>query len=197
MQLQSAVMAYFFFISHYSIKNSPEQKITAVSLPDNEKPSSVALCDYSVIVLSSKGRVFKSDVENGSSVLRFSAVEELTSEKIVCISGLLSHFFSVNEKGNVFGLESNGCGELGFDKKIKSVSSFKNISSLEGYNIRASYAGFSHSLFETNEGKILSCGHNKFAQLLLSREERENVYFPLKTIITNILFYFLNCKKYL
>ena len=41
------------FINGYSFLNSPNSPIAAVSLPDNEKASSVACCENSVVVLSS------------------------------------------------------------------------------------------------------------------------------------------------
>ena len=55
--------------------------------------------------------------------------------------------------------------------------------SLRKYKIRAAYAGAWYSLFETDEGKILSCGYNTCGQLLLNRDPGENVYLPTETII--------------
>lgn len=61
---------------------------------------------------------------------------------------------------------------------------FTEILSLRGYEIRAAYAGCTHSLFETREGKILSCGSNLYGQLLLSNGPGGNVYLPIETAIT-------------
>ncbi|KAK8850000.1 hypothetical protein M9Y10_018594 [Tritrichomonas musculus] len=69
-------------------------------------------------------------------------------------------------------VDLNDCGQLGLGKGIRYVSSFTEISSLFSHKIRAAYAGGSHSLFETREGKIISCGYNDHGQLLLSYVSR-------------------------
>ena len=173
------------FINRYAVKNSPNSRIAAVSLPEGEKASSVACLEDSVFVLSSNGRVFSSKIESGSNVLRFSLVSELSGCKIVWVSGTRGHCLAVSKEGRVFGLGSNEDGRLGLGEETESVSSFTEISSLLGYEIRAAYAGFSHSLFETREGKILSCGSNFYGQLLLSSgPSKEKVYSPRETTIT-------------
>ena len=154
------------FINCFSVKNSPESRIEAVSLPDDEKASSVACCDDAVVVLSLNGRVFSSAFDKESNKLSFSDVEELACEEIVCLSGTNEHCLAINKEGRVFGRGSNDHGQLGLGEEADSVSSFTEISSLEGYEIRAAYAGGCHSLFETKEGKILSCGSNICGQLL-------------------------------
>lgn len=58
------------------------------------------------------------------------------------------------------------------------------ISSLQGYKIKAAYAGLYHSLFQTAEGQILSCGSNGCSQLLLDKAFNGIVYLPTKTTIT-------------
>ena len=137
-----------------------------------------------VIVLSSNGRVFSSNVTGGSSALSFSAVKELENQKIVFVSGSYQHCFAVNKEGRVFGKGPNTDGKLGLDKETGSVSSFTLISSLERYEIKAAYAGDVHSLFETHEGKILACGRNEKGELLLKSGSSDNVYSPTETMIT-------------
>lgn len=172
------------FINCSSIKNSPSSQLASFSLPDGEKASSVACCDDSIVVLSSKWRVYSSVVKSGSSVLSFSAVSELLGEEIVYVSGTCQHCLCVNKEARVFGRGSNSNGRLGLGKETRSVSSFTAISSLCGYKIRAAYAGGSHSLFETSEGKILSCGRNYYGQILLSSGKGDDVYSPKETMIT-------------
>ena len=173
------------FINGYAVKNSPNSRIAAVSLPEGEKASSVACLEYSVFVLSSNGRVFSSKIESGSNVLRFSLVSELSGYEIVWVSGTYEHCLAVSKEGRVFGLGSNERGQFGLGEETKSVSSFTEISSLLGYEIRAAYAGYNHSLFETREGKILSCGSNECGELLLSSgPSKEKVYSPRETTIT-------------
>lgn len=45
-------------------------------------------------------------------------------------------------------------------KKIKEVEKFTEIKSLKKYEIVEVFAGYSHSLFKTDNGKIISCGWN-------------------------------------
>ena len=171
------------FINRNSVKHSPNSQIKAVSLPDGEKASSVACCEDSIVVLSSNGRVFSSYIDYGSNFLFFSIVSELSDQRIVCVSGKYEHFLAVSKEGHVFGRGINENGEIGLGERTQSASSFTEILSLEGYKIRAAYAGCNHSLFETQEGKILSCGYNKFSQLLFSSNTGNYVYSPRETTI--------------
>ena len=47
----------------------------------------------------------------------------------------------------------------------------------------AVYAGYNHSLFETREYKILSCGNNFFDELL-SSDPGQDIYSPTETRIS-------------
>ncbi|KAK8841776.1 hypothetical protein M9Y10_026725 [Tritrichomonas musculus] len=172
------------FINSGSIRNSPSSRIDSISLPEGEKASSVACCDVSIYVLSTSGRVFVSEIENGSCKLNFSAVEELSDHNIVCLSGTHDFCLCVSSEGRVFGRGSNKNGQLGLGEETKSVSSFTEITALFDYGIRAVYAGYGHSLFETREGKILACGSNESGELLLSSGAGNKVYSPMETIIT-------------
>ena len=172
------------FINRHSIRKSPESRIEAVSLPGGEKASSIACCEDSVVVLSSNGQVYSSTVGNTSNVLKFSAVEELAGEEIVCLSGTYKHCLAVSKGGLVFGRGSNECGRLGLGKGTREVSSFTEIPSLRGHEIKSAYAGCGHSLFVTLKGKIFSCGTNQYGQLLLSSGPGKDVYSPTETTIT-------------
>ncbi|KAK8835261.1 hypothetical protein M9Y10_027871 [Tritrichomonas musculus] len=145
------------FIIRYLVIKSPHSLIEAASLPDGEKAS--------FVVLSSKGRVFTSWIKRESCILYFSIASELS-------------------QGRVFGRGSNKWGELGLGERTESVSSFTEISSLVGYEIRAAYAGHGHSLFKTREDKILACGSNYSCQLLLSSDTFGIVHSPRETTIT-------------
>lgn len=164
--------------------SSPSSQIKAIPLPSGEKAISVACLDNSIVSLSSNGKVFSSPVDKGESLLRFSAVEELAGQEIVCVSGTYTHCLAVSKEGHVFGCGSNSSGQLGFDEGINSVSSFKLISSLGENKIKAVYAGYGNSLFETHEGKILSYWYNNYGELLLGDISSQNVYIP--TEIKNI-----------
>ena len=170
------------FINRNSDIKVPSSQIPSSSLPDGEMATMIACLNESVFALSSSGRVFLSDVDQGSCTLKFSAISELSG--IVWLSGTCEHCLAVSRKGRVFGCGSNTCGRLGLGKGTSSVSSFTEISSLSAKKIRAAYAGYRHSLFLTNEGKIFACGWNKYGELLLSSgPSDEYVYSPTETTI--------------
>lgn len=137
--------------------------MTAVYLHYGEKASSIACCEKLIVVLSSRGHVFQSPIEQ-KGILKFTRVIELWNHNIICVSGTFEHCLAVSDNGRVFGRGSNECGELG----TESDWSFTEISSFSNYRIRAAYAGYNHSLFETQDGKILSCGNNFNGQLLFN-----------------------------
>ena len=166
-----------------SVIESPESPITAVSLQDREKASGIACCDDSVVVLSASGRVFSSAISDDNASLDFACVEELKDHKIVGLSGTYDNCLVVSDNGSVFGRGSNEYDKLGIGKDNKNCSSFVKIPSLDKFKIRAAYAGADHSLFETQEGKILSCGCNYFSQLLLKEHSSEHVCSPTETTI--------------
>lgn len=156
------------------------------SLPENEKASIVACCENSVAVLSTKGHVFMSfvDTENYSNILNFSIVDELKDIEIVYLSGSCDHFLAVSNDGRVFGYGSNEFGQLGIGQEIQSTSLFTEIQSFGRYKITAAYAGSRHSLFKTNNGKILSCGDNYYGELFNISDPDDIIYLPTETTIT-------------
>ena len=170
------------FINRESVVNSSSSKIPAVSLPGDEKATMVACLRNSVLALSSTGRVYQSEIND----IKFSLVSELSGFEIVWLSGSCEHCLAVSSEGRVFGCGSNNCGQLGFEIRRSEVPSFTQIFSLSGHKIRAAYAGCFHSLFETHEGKVLSCGYNFYGQLLLKHGiNEEYVYTPTETTITS------------
>lgn len=172
------------FIKSSVISEKPESCINAISLPDEEKASSVACCEDLVVVLSMNGRVFMSSLDNCSEI-EFSEVDELKGKECICVSGTSEHCFAVTKEGKVFVRGSNERGQIGLGENVEKVSSFTEIPFLSEYEIRAAYAGCNHSLFETKEGKLLSCGANYYGQLLLRCGPGDDVYLPTETTITS------------
>ena len=170
-------------INRYSVKKSPGSRIEAARLPGREKASSVACCRDSVFALSASGRVFASGVGVSGCVPVFTDVAELSGKEIVCVSGTYEHCLAVSKEGRVFGRGSNSRGQLGLGRGTGEVSSFTEISSLGRREIRSASAGDFHSLFETREGKILSCGRNGCGELLLSGGRGGDVHSPAEAAV--------------
>lgn len=166
------------------LKISHDSPIKAVSLPNGEKASSIACGNELIFVLSGNGLVFSSSFQQQSNLLNFEIVKELEDEEIVFISGSFEHFFAVNKDYHVFGRVPNCRGELGLGKEGNNKNEhFIEIPTLNEQKIRAAYAGTCFSLFQTKEGKILSCGWDNHGQLLkIDKSERTEV-FPTETLV--------------
>ena len=91
------------------------------------------------------------------------------------MSGTNDKCFAVSKEGRVFELN---CIFL-------ATVSFRQIPEFDEYTIRAVYAGFNHSLFETSEGEILSRGYGNDGQLLINELPASNNYNSLKTNINS------------
>lgn len=139
-------------------------------------------CGYKeIFVLSESGRVFKSSTKFEKPT--FSEVSELKKFKITDISGTNDSFLAVSEDFKVFGYGSNLSGKLCFGKRTEYFNKFKKISALKKFRIVSVFAGFDHSLFQTNDGRVLSCGDNRNGQLLLNEKPREKKFdSPEETI---------------
>ncbi|KAK8857530.1 hypothetical protein M9Y10_015935 [Tritrichomonas musculus] len=176
----------FIHEPHHESTNIKTQR---VFLPFNEKAVIVTCCDGFVVSLSSNGRVFKSKSYITPS---FEEVSELKGTEIHSISGFYHHCFAVSKDGRVFVCGesdrwSKGC--LGLGENTSKVIQFTEIPSLRKYKICEAYAGNSHSLFQTREGKILACGTNENGELLLSSgPSKENIYEPVETTVTDASF---------
>lgn len=168
-----------------NIRYSPSNELQSFCLPDNEKAVSVACCNSNIYALSSSGKVYVSETDPDCEYaeLCFEEVEELDGIKITEISGTFNHCFAVSENGKVYGCGYNSNGELCLDTAKRQYYSFIEITSLKDYNIQNAYAGFSHSLFQTVDGKIITCGCNNYGELLGNGPSKDNVCCPKETDI--------------
>lgn len=115
--------------------------------------------------------------------LGFSIVKELIGHEIINLSGTNCHCLAVSRNGTVFGCGSNDNGRMGFEARFNNLPVFTEIFTLNQYKIRAAYAGCLHSLFETSDGQILSCGCNENGQFFLKNKFSKDVYLPNETKI--------------
>lgn len=186
------------FVSENIISDIHSKKEPAF-LPNGEKAVFVACCNDSIFVLSKNGCVYKSSAK---MKLSFHPVDELKEINIVQLSGTCNHCLAVSQDGKVFGRGLNDSGCIGIGDESDNIEKFTLIESLSEYNIVNVYAGSSHSFFQTKEGKLLSCGKNKFGQLFLDDLSKDEVLSPVETTIksgasfciagANISFVFIN-----
>lgn len=180
-----------------SIVESPTTQIKAIHLPDGEKTVSIACCNEFIVAVGSSGRVFVSKTgqsndeedeedenenlnDDGSIKLNFSVVKELEGIKIVDVCGTSFHCFAISDDGRVFGRGSNETGELGIGEAAPEFGQFTQIKTLSEYKIVAAYAS-DHSLFQTDDGRILACGSNRCGELIGSQPTKMCFYSPVET----------------
>lgn len=126
--------------------------------------------------------------------MSFNEVSELKGIEIICISGINEHCLAVSKDGKVFCRGYNNFGQLGLGKDIQKLTEFKEIQSLSKYKIVAAYAGSFHSLFQTEDGRILACGYNRAGELLMAPCDY-NIYEPILTNVSNASFFIAgNCS---
>lgn len=154
-----------------SVFKSPTQKIEPKFLPFGDKAVKLACCYLSIIALGQSGRVYESDIIN-----KFEEVKEFAGKKVVDISGTNGHYLAVLSDGKVFGRGYNWCCKLGFSPDVNLVSSFTEIKSLSKYKIVSAFAGTSHSIFKSSNGKMIVCGYNEDGQLFST--DKETIFPP-------------------
>lgn len=158
-----------------SIFDSEDRTPEMVSLPNKEKSVSVACCDHDFLFLSKNGNAYKCAIINGK-LSDVTEVSEFHNIKISNISGTCRHAFAVTNDGSVYARGQNGYGELGLGRDVENANHFKLVTSLNQYRIANAFAGYSHSLFLTVEGKLLACGYNGYGQLFFDSPNYKDTY---------------------
>ena len=102
----------------------------------------------------------------------------------VCQEDTNISWLSVRKVAFLYVVQMNLANSV-WEKKLNQHHHSENFFSLGGYEIRSVYAGYSHSLFKTRNGKLFSYRSNRFRELLLGIGHGENVYSPTETTITS------------
>ena len=147
----------------------------------SEKAICVACCNNFTVVLTKSGKVYgngKINSENGRHVSESDRskgitdrnslieIEELKNHNIIQISGTFQHVLAVSTEGRVFGVGSNFSGQLGIGPEKKNTWIFEEVQNITPkYRIINTSSGSGHSIFISDEGKVLTCGNNGYHQL--------------------------------
>lgn len=166
--------------------SSPSDPIISLSLPSGDKAVQVSCCDHFMVVLGLSGKVYMSDLPDEKvQSYEFVEVPELSNLKIVEVSGSFGRCFAICEDGRVFGYKKRDIFTLGVDDKICSLKKFKVIKSLMIHKVVHASAGMDHSIFTTSDGKVLTCGANIWAQLMINKPQSEGKTYPSITHVSS------------
>lgn len=154
---------------------SPTKLLNVVSLPKDDKAVKLACCNKCVIALGSSGKVYFSSFPR-TGISQFKPIPELSEKIFVDIAGTYHHCFCITDTGKVYGYGNNSYCILDLLKSVKKIDKFKEITKLKKRKIVEVYAGYSHSIFKTNNGKIIACGWNYSGEALLNT--KSNVVYP-------------------
>lgn len=141
-------------------------------MPDGDKPIKLACGDEFVIALGMSGKVYESKI----TPIKFEEVKDLSELKVVDISGACDFCFAVLNDGRVFAKGNNAFCKLGLPEETDSVSKFTFVESLSKYKVVSVFNGSYHSIFKTEDCKMIVCGQNDCGQLFLPR--RDSVFPP-------------------
>lgn len=163
-------------IINKAVFDSPTASAIIARLPNDEKPVSIACCDRFAFVLSSSGHIYSSSLlSNGVQTTKFKEIHSTKGIKFAQISGTFDYCLAVSEDYRVFHCSAGS----------NRIESFNEIIELKDKQIKAAYAGYNHSLFQTNEGKLFACGNNDYGQLLFKTgPSNEDTVTPTETYIS-------------
>lgn len=108
----------------------------------------------------------------------FAPVEEFCETPVSRVFGLHRHCIAITENEQVFVMGSNVSYQHG-DGRKDSTDRYSRIHYFESERIVSAGAGYSHSAFVTQSGKLFVCGSSEYGQL-------GNGSFNTEKIITNI-----------
>lgn len=156
-----------------------------LTLPGGEKSVQLACGDKYIFSLSSNGHVFMSHLKSGTEEFElFIEVSELRKVNVIQISGTHHHFFAISNDGIVYCRGHNSSGCLGTGQGIDKSKKFIQVTSLLNCKIKNAYAGCDHSLFQTEDDKIIACGNNAYGGIPLTDGPNEDdIFLPIDTDI--------------
>ncbi len=154
----------------------------------NQSIKQVATGHTHSIFLTENGRVFVSGHDGWGQLGLFSVLESYPTEiSLDCFSGESikqvaagqSYSIFVTQNGKVFVCGYNNKGQLG-------VGGYYNQKSLTaipqarfgGESIKQVAAGFAHSIFVTQNGKVFVCGYNNKGQLGIGKRDTSHLDVP-------------------
>ena len=123
-------------------------------LPNNDKAIKVACCDKFVYALGLSGNVYQCTSVNDVQP-SFVEIPFFAGKHVVDIAGSHRHALVVLDDGRVFGFGSNEDCRLGMPQDTRYFHDFVELKSLKGNKIVSTFAGYVHSMFKTDDGKVI------------------------------------------
>lgn len=109
----------------------------------------------------------------------FEPIPEFCETPVQRVFGLHRHCLAITENNQVFVMGSNVAYQQG-DGRNDSTDHYQRIHYFETDRIISAGAGYSHSAFISDSGKLFVCGSSEFGQLGLSSYESEKIVCDAK-----------------
>ena len=135
------------------------------NIPFPHKVLSIATSSCASIVLTEEGVFGCGDdpVVNNSN--RFLKIAAFADKKITQIAAGYSHYFVMDDHGDIFGWGTHADGELGIGKPEELISEGDNlivpakvVFNVKDEKLKTIHAGKNFTIFSSHSGKLYSCG---------------------------------------
>jgi len=93
--------------------------------------------------------------------------------RVPCLSFSSREYAPCQSKA-VYSWGAGGCGQLGHGGRGDELAP-REITALTNKGVCEASCGYSHTLFRTDEGRLLACGSNEFGQLLIGEAWTESL----------------------
>lgn len=165
-----------------SLKNDFYHLRPSIHLPN---PAHMIACGTNnLFTLTKDGHIYSTNYQgNLNKYEEFVIPKRNENSKITRISGTGNGFFAIDSDGFVYGYsQCQKFNQLATSDE-KSKEHFILIEALQKYKIEEAFCGIGHSFFITKSGELLSCGSNRFRQLLINGFTEQLSPVPLKVDI--------------
>ena len=141
----------------------------------------VALGGYHTVFVTDKGKVFacglgrygKLGLGNTEDQHIPQEITALSEHHVIGVAAGDGHTVFVTAEGKVFACGWGEFGRLGLGNEDNQLTP-QEVTSLSGYHVIGVAAGESHTIFVTDQRKVLACGKGEFGRLGLGNEANKN-----------------------
>lgn len=168
---------YFSYLDGWLIWGKGMEDTNKLQLIKNENILAIAVGEYHKLFLTEKGKVYgyggnlsgQLGLNHGGNQDTPQLITALQDIKIIAVAASSYHSFFLTKDNKVYGCGVNTYGQLALADYSTQFTP-QPILALLDKKIIAMAAGYSHSLFLSDMGKVYCCGENAYGQLGLGHK---------------------------